>query len=64
MNPQAAPHFCLSSVNEPRSSYLDVMFQIWPPMKQIVELGVGLVNRDGFVSEFGPSTIWIWMFMV
>ena len=64
MNPQAAPHFCLSSVNEPRSSYLGVMFQIWPPMKQIVELGVGLVNRDGFVSEFGPGTIWIWMFMV
>ena len=64
MNPQVAPHFCLSSVNEPRSSYLGVMFQIWPPTKQIVELGVGLVNWDGFVSEFGLSTIWIWMFMV
>ena len=51
-------------MGEPRSSYLGVMFQIWPPTKQIVELGVGLVNRDGFVYEFGPSTIWIRMFMV
>ena len=45
-------------MGEPRSSYLGVMFQIWPPTKQIVDLGVGLVNWDGFVFEFGTSTIW------
>ena len=54
----------LLSMNEPRLSYLGVMFQIWTPTKQIVELGVGLVTQDGFMSEFGPSTIWIWMFMI
>ena len=48
-------------MGEPKSSYLGVMFQIWPPTKQIVDLGmgVGLVNRDGFVSEFDPRIIWI-----